>query len=284
MYEDNPDWRLLTGLFRCLYASHPLRDDIAGTVQSIAELTPELLYACTDAFYRPGNMVLSVAGNITMEQALAACARAGLDRPVPEHAVTRADLTESGGPVQRELVFPMPVSKPCFALGYREPPIEKGDTRREILCDMLPSLICGGMTGLYRTLYDEGLVNPEFDGDYVAVRGMCAIAFTGESRDPRRVAQMVKDEIARLRREGVDEELFTLVKNQMYGEMLADLENVEDAAGGMAAAFLRGRTLAGEIEALAALTVQEADEALQTMLLEENSAYVEIRPQQDGEG
>ena len=61
--------RQLTALFRCLYKSHPIRDDIAGTTQSIAELTPELLYACTDAFYRPGNMVLSVAGNIKIGRA-----------------------------------------------------------------------------------------------------------------------------------------------------------------------------------------------------------------------
>ena len=40
MYDDSPDWRLLNALFRCLYADHPLRDDIAGTVESIAELTP----------------------------------------------------------------------------------------------------------------------------------------------------------------------------------------------------------------------------------------------------
>ncbi|MGN0976357.1 MAG: EF-P 5-aminopentanol modification-associated protein YfmH, partial [Gemmiger sp.] len=222
MYDDSPDWRLLTGLFRCLYREHPLRDDIAGTVESIAALTPELLYACTDAFYRPGNMVLSVAGNITMERVLAACSRAGLDRPVPAHTVQRAPLAESGPIPRRELCFEMPVTKPCFALGYREAPIARGDTRQEILCDMLPTLVCGEMTALYRTLYDKGLVNPEFDGDYVSVRDACIIAFTGESSEPRRVAGMVKAEIDRLRREGVDPELFTLVKNQMYGEMLAD--------------------------------------------------------------
>ena len=38
---------------------------------------------------------------------------------------------------------------------------------------------------------------------------------------------MVRDEIARLRQNGVDPELFTLVKNQMYGEMLADVEHVD---------------------------------------------------------
>ena len=106
------------------------------------------------------------------------------------------------------------------------------------------------------------------------------IAFTGESETPREVAQMVRDEIARLRQNGVDPELFTLVKNQMYGEMLADVENVDDAAEEMGMAFLKGRTLADEIEALAALTVDDVNKALQTMLLEENSAYIQIDPKE----
>ena len=79
---------------------------------------------------------------------------------------------------------------------------------------------------------------------------------------------------------GVDPELFTLVKNQMYGEMLADVENVDDAAEEMGMAFLKGRTLADEIEALAALTVDDVNKALQTMLLEENSAYIQIDPKE----
>ena len=80
--------------------------------------------------------------------------------------------------------------------------------------------------------------------------------------------------------EGVDEELFRLCKNQMYGEMLADVENVDDAAEEMGMAFLKGRTLADEIEALATLTVDDVNKALQTMLLEENSAYIQIDPKE----
>ena len=90
---------------------------------------------------------------------------------------------------------------------------------------------------------------------------------------------MVREEIARLRREGVDPELFTLVKNQMYGEMLADLEGVEDAAEALASAHLRGNTLADEIEALATLTVADADAAMQSMFSEDRMTYVEIQPQ-----
>ena len=31
MYDDSPDWRMLTESMRCLYSAHPIRDDIAGT-------------------------------------------------------------------------------------------------------------------------------------------------------------------------------------------------------------------------------------------------------------
>ncbi|MFR9067968.1 MAG: hypothetical protein ACLVJH_14935 [Faecalibacterium prausnitzii] len=50
MYDDSPDWRLITGLFECLYHSHPIRSDIAGTVESIAEITPAMLYDSCKAF------------------------------------------------------------------------------------------------------------------------------------------------------------------------------------------------------------------------------------------
>ena len=53
MYDDSADWRLITGLCECLYHSHPIRSDIAGTVESIAEITPEMLYDCCKAFYAP---------------------------------------------------------------------------------------------------------------------------------------------------------------------------------------------------------------------------------------
>ena len=75
MYDDSADWRLITGLCECLYHSHPIRSDIAGTVESIAEITPEMLYDCCKAFYAPNNMVLAAAGSTSMEQILAACAR-----------------------------------------------------------------------------------------------------------------------------------------------------------------------------------------------------------------
>ena len=48
----------------------------------------------------------------------------------------------------KETTFTMPVNKPCFALGYKEAAINRGDTRMEVIADLLPDLICGGLTDL----------------------------------------------------------------------------------------------------------------------------------------
>ena len=233
MYDDSPDWRLITGLFECLYHEHPIRSDIAGTVESIAELTPQMLYSCTRGFYAPSNMVLSVAGKITLAQAVDACKRNGLYRARTPHEV-EWDIPAQTGPLpHKEAFFTMPVTKPCFGVAYREEPLAEGDLKRELLLDMLGDLVVGGLTKLYRRLYDEALVNPEFSGDFIAVRGACTAAFTGESDTPRQVVDLLQEEIERMRREGVDPEVFMLVKNQMYGELLGDLEAVDDGRRGL---------------------------------------------------
>lgn len=53
MGEDNPGVALYYNLLRMLYAHHPIRDRVAGTVDSIAEISADTLYACHRAFYAP---------------------------------------------------------------------------------------------------------------------------------------------------------------------------------------------------------------------------------------
>ena len=279
MYDDSVDWRLMMALFQSLYENHPLRDDIAGSVQSIAQITPEMLYDCCAAFYRPENMVLALAGNITEEQVLAACARAGLDTPREPVELRRLYPEEGPMPWRKEYEITMPIVQTGFGLAFKEPPLEKGNLKREIIYDLLPDLICGGMTPLYRRLYDEGLVNPEFDGETLLVEGAACVLFTGESQQCDRVLELLREEIARIKTQGVEPELFTLVKNQLYGEAIVDMESVVDAASSMASAHQHGRTLQEGIQTLAALTKEDVDRELATMLDPETSVVVRVLPQ-----
>ena len=64
MIEDNPDWQIYTRMLRAMYHRHAARTSIAGTVESIAEITADTLYDCHKAFYTPANMILTVVGDV----------------------------------------------------------------------------------------------------------------------------------------------------------------------------------------------------------------------------
>ena len=121
-------------------------------------------------------------------------------------------------------------------------------------------------------------VNPGFGGEVLRVDGCCCILFTGESDVPDTVRQLLLDEIARIRAEGVDREIFTLCKNEKYGQLIENLENVEDSASQMADFALSGQTVAQQITMLAGLTAEDADAALQHILRPERMAMMRIEP------
>lgn len=67
MYEDHPGFRGYIEALRSLYFTHPVRNDIAGTVESIYKLTARDLLDCYEAFYNPRNMVLVLVGDLNIE-------------------------------------------------------------------------------------------------------------------------------------------------------------------------------------------------------------------------
>ena len=63
MVEDNPGYVVYNRLMRMLYEFNPIRDQVAGSIESIAEITAETLYNCHKAFYAPSIRTLCVAGD-----------------------------------------------------------------------------------------------------------------------------------------------------------------------------------------------------------------------------
>ena len=281
MYDDSPEWRMMFALLQGLYHAHPVRDDIAGTEESIARITPQLLYRCTDAFYAPGNLVLAAAGNITMQQVEDAVRRAGMDGgEIPD--VQRHAPAEPLQPAKERQDITMSIAEPFLGVGFKEvPPTAENRLKTELVCDMLSELICGSMTPLFRRLYDGGLASADFGGEFLSVDGALCLLFSGETRQPETVRTMLLEEIERLRREGIDRNIFTLCKNQMYGQMVCELDSTTGLAGALCASELKGRSLFDEMQALAALQPEDIDAALQTMLCTERSTTAVIWPEKE---
>ncbi len=222
MYQDNPDWQVLFNLLRGLYISNPVRIDIAGTVESIAQINAELLYSCYKTFYNNSNMCLAVAGNVTVQE-VAAIADKVLkkEEPVEFEQIVPEEPERVERPYTEEKLG---VETPKFALGFKEKVKGIAPTPKEtLLYNLALEIICGKFSPLYTRLIDEGLINTAFGKEYFTGRGFAAALFTGESKDPEKVRAAISDEIERLRKDGISQEDFEVCIKKKYGAEIYSL-------------------------------------------------------------
>ena len=119
MYDDSPDWRVTFNMLGAMYKNHPVKIDIAGTVESIAQIDDKLLYSCYNTFYNLSNMFICIAGNVNTEKVLAQIN--GALKPSEPVEITRIGCDEPDT-VQKNFVSQkMAVAYPMFCLGFKEP-------------------------------------------------------------------------------------------------------------------------------------------------------------------
>ncbi len=239
MYDDDPGWRSLFNLLQTLYRENPVRLDIAGTTESIAEITSDLLYRCYHTFYSLGNMVLTVAGNFRPEDVLEAADKILQVGEKVEIQWRKAEEPQevAGHYVEQSL----PVSTPLFQIGFKG---EAGDSlenmKRQLADEVLMEILCGESSPLYRRLYDSGLINSSFGSEVLAGRDYLCCMFGGESRDPQKVYDEICREIRRMAAEGIDPEAFRWCRKAAYGRYIGIFSRVESVASMMMQAHFSG--------------------------------------------
>jgi predicted Zn-dependent peptidase len=72
MSEDTPDDLVLTALYESLFPEHPLGRETLGTRDTVEGMTRDDVAAFHERWYRPANLVVAAAGDLTHEQVLTA--------------------------------------------------------------------------------------------------------------------------------------------------------------------------------------------------------------------
>ena len=185
MYDDTPDYAVYFELMKLLYRSHPVRDDIAGTVESIAGIDTDTLYACHRAFYTPGNMCLCVEGDVEAEEICRIAEEVlGTEKgEVPQPLIPEEDEAPEKLYTERR----MSVSAPLFLLGASFRPAESDVLRERVVARLALRLLCGTSSPFYARLYREGLINRSFSAGCDFTANTAQLTAGGESRDPQKV-------------------------------------------------------------------------------------------------
>ena len=281
MIEDNPGFAVYNRLMRCLYASNPVRDSVAGTVDSIAEITDQTLYHCHNVFYNPSNMTLAVVGNADPEAVIAAAMEL---LPADGGEIPKRDYgsKESELPVESLTETEMEVSAPQFLFGAKVTPEETGlpRLRQMLVGDVALSLVFGHSSPLYTKLYESGLLTGSFDyeADYCA--GTASILVSGESRDVSAVSAALNEEIQNIISGGLDEKRFENTKKALFGLELRALGSFSSLAQSLVSGSFAGFCPLDAFDALSSISIQEVRDYIARYLSSEKIALSIINPQQ----
>lgn len=235
MYYDVASWMSTFNLLRLLYHKHPVRIDIAGTVESISQITDKLLYDCYDTFYNLNNMALAVVGNVDVEQVLSVCDK--MLKPAPNLSIERSFEKEDRDVAGNYTEYNLAMSIPVFSFGYKEECAKpKQDLKTIIETTVLLEILAGNTSNLYNSLFNQGLINENFSKEYFIGYGYEAIIFDGESENPKEVANQIKKEVARLKKEGISDEEFEAVRRSLYGKEIMSYNDIDTIANGLVSA------------------------------------------------
>lgn len=242
MYEDSADSVVYENLFTAVFHHHPVRVPIAGTVESIADITPEILYDCHRAFYAPGNMMLLVMGdvdaNAVIEQARAQMPKVTFAVPPVRDYGAEEPLCVCKARVTAQ----MEVSMPAFAIGFKceGAPFGPARARRAMIADFAAELLAGESSTLYSELYDEGLIDSDFSIGYEQIKDAALLVASGDSDEPDAVMQAILRRAQTLGRGGVDHAHLDRLKKSELGRRLRGLDGFEGTCYRMCAAHFDG--------------------------------------------
>lgn len=276
MYYDVAGWMSTFNLLRCLYKNHPVRIDIAGTVESIAQITDRLLYDCYNTFYNLNNMCLAVVGDVTPEQVLAVCDKM-LEKAEP------LSIERSFDDEPREIAcsyaeYNLAMSMPVFSFGYKEECKDLTQNLRKMIeVNILLEILAGDTSGLYNKMFDNGLINTSFSKEYFTGFGYEAIMFDGESVNPQAVADEIKKAVAALRADDIDDEQFENARRSLYGREIMEYNDIDSIANAVLSAYFNGYSVFDTMEIYKSVTKEDIEKRLENMMMEEYSALSVVK-------
>lgn len=282
MGDDSPGSAIYYNLLKALYDHHPIRDKVAGTVESIAEITAETLYKCHRMFYSPANMTLCVEGDVDPERIYSIAEEV---LPKERTVLPRADFGEPEAllPCESRITAQMAVSAPQFLIGAKLRPEAEGAAalRQRITAQLSLRVLLGASSAFYHRLYDSGLLSRDFDYEADFSAGTATVIIGGESREPDKVYEELCSEVENVRDNGLDASAFERCKCASFGSRLRGLEDFENVCLSMADGVFDGYCAFDAPAVLASISKAECERFITENLCKERLAVSQILPKKD---
>lgn len=279
MGEDNPGRCLIFDLLKAMYEKNNVRLEIAGTVESISEITADILYKCYNAFYNLHNMALCVCGDVTIEKTLEAADRILKDQPdFDVHSYSEAEKREVAKPY---ITHKMQVAKPMFNIGVKDiaiSPDPRERMKKNAIISILNDILFGRAGEFFNDLYSGGLISDSFGYWAEHNKNFSFISITGESNEPDEVYSRFKRYISSWREKGLDHEDFERCKRILYSNFIKGFDSTDAITNNFLNYIFDDGDMLDFADIISEVSYENVCDTLRDMFCEECFALVTIYP------
>lgn len=280
MYDDQPDWQSFMGTLKGLFKETPVNIDIAGTVESISEITKDDLYTCYNTFYHPENMVFFMAGNFDPEQMLNMIKENQSGKKFEKlEEIQRfyPDEPEEVAMEENELVMPVSVAK-C-TIGIKESVRElEGEEfiKKDLLQDMVLTYYFSKSGQFYEELYQENIIDSSFYFETNLEKNFGYSILGGNTEEPDKFVEKLKHLLLSTNDKQISEDDFERMKRKKIGQLLRSMNSLEN----ISSKFIHYHTVGVDyfdlIPTIQSLTVDDANNFLRDWIKEERLGVCKI--------
>jgi predicted Zn-dependent peptidase len=281
MYDDNADWRLYFGLIHNMFKHHPVKIDIAGTIDSISKITKDMLYTCYETFYHPSNMLLFVVGPIEPEKIMKQIKDNQAKKEYENQPSIQRFFDDEPDAVAEKLqVLKMSVQSSKCLVGVKVAnPGKSGEEllRNELSTNVLLDMLFGKSSTNYERLYNEGLIDDTFAYDYTEEFEFGFGLVGGDTLHPDQLATVLKDMLLDYK-SAFSPEYLERVKKKKIGSFLRALNSPEYIANQFTRYSFNKMNMFDVVKVLESLTIDDIDTSAKALIDENRMSVCQVVP------
>ncbi|MBS5112842.1 MAG: insulinase family protein [Coprobacillus cateniformis] len=286
MYDDDPDWRCYFGSIQNLYQNHPVKIDIAGTVDTVREIDKETLEKCYHTFYHPSNMMLFVVGNIDPQKTMTLIRENQAKKHFEkENQIQRENVDEPYEVNQDELILNMDVVMPKLIVSMKindilTEPSQK--LKRELSMNLLLDLLFAKSSKLYEDWMHQGFINDSFSANFTQERNYSFLQIGGDTQEPEKLRDKIYELIESIDSFKIDEADFHRVQKKNIGILIGVFNSPESIANMFSRYYFEGIMIFDLIDCLASLSLDDVNQ-LKSLFDKKYLSTCMIKPKENGQ-
>lgn len=268
MYDDDPNFNVYFNTLRAMYINHPVRIDIAGTIDSISHIDKDVLYKCYNTFYNPNNMFIVIVGDVEVENTMNIIEEnlKLYKTNVISEKVMKFSVDEPINIAQKRLEKNMGLYMPQISIGYKLVPVEKEEIiKREEIADIVSKMFFSRSSNFFQEEYNKGNISDNIEFMYEGSKEFSHVIISTLSSKPDEIEKDIFEYINKLKDEEIDLKLFENIKRSKIGQNIVASENLNSSYRRIIDSILNESKLFYDIEVLKKVTVKDIKNFLNTL-------------------